>query len=70
MNGQQKRQRDVRRDQLAHQPGGFVAIEEFVRDLQMAVAQLVCTQRVRQMGDDIPDITRAILPGQPQGEIG
>jgi hypothetical protein len=35
MNGQQKRQRGRRRNQFAHQPGGFIAVEKLVGHLQM-----------------------------------
>ena len=35
MEWQQKRQGCHRRNQFTHQPGGFIAVKEFVRDLQV-----------------------------------
>jgi hypothetical protein len=40
MDRQQKRQRRHRRNQFAHQPGGFIAVKQLIRDLQMERASI------------------------------
>ena len=64
MNRDQKRQRAVGRNQLANQPGGLIAIKQFVIDLQMRVAQGFRVQRFTQMRHDVAHVAKLILPGQ------
>jgi hypothetical protein len=67
MNRQQKRQGCHRRNQFTHQPGGFIAVKEFVRDLQVGAGQHLASQRFLQTGANVADIARLILPRQTQG---
>ncbi len=69
MNGQQKRHNGRRRNQFAHQPGRFIAVEKLVGYLQMAVAEHLRAECFFEMGVDIPDIPGFILPGQTQRQI-
>ena len=67
---QQKRQRRHRHDQFAHQPGGFIPVEQLIGDLQMTAGEQFLPQRFLQTGNDIADIPRFVLPRQPQRQIG
>ena len=67
---QQKRQRRHRHDQFAHQPGGFIPVEQLIGDLQMTGGEQFLPQRLLQTGNDIADIPRFVLPRQPQRQIG
>ena len=70
MDRQQKGQRGHRHHQFAHQPGGFITIEQLIGDLQMTGGEQFLPQRLLQTGNDIADIPRFILPRQPQRQIG
>ena len=70
MDRQQEGQRGHRHHQFAHQPGGFITIEQLIGDLQMTGGEQFLPQRLLQTGNDIADVPRFVLPRQPQRQIG
>ena len=66
---QQERINAVGQTQLADQPGGLVAIEQFVGDLEGCPRQLLCAEGALQRLSDVVNIARQILPRQPQRQI-
>ena len=70
MDGEQKRYDGRWRDQFSYQPGGFIAIEKLVGNLQVAAAEQRLAEGFAQVGVDITYIPGFILPGQTQRQIG